>query len=171
MIINTENGDIVVFGKGSIGLTPASLNGKGVLAISEVTEGKVGRPLKHEYDKIKDLYKEPLIFEFEGVEGLDMLIRKLNDVRQMIAFKKGQFVKLKTGIDVDRVIDEHNDIDEGLEEWEEAQIRSFYMDTETAYQIKGMNRGSYGKIYNLELASDYPYCVGVREVEIVKVVV
>ena len=82
-----HDGKIVSFGKGTLQLTSAYIEGRGVLGLETAKEVPVGesRPInKSEQEIIHDLMHSEVLLRFDNTKSLEVLILKLQEVRAMM---------------------------------------------------------------------------------------
>ena len=96
MIHSTLNGrKIVLFGYGSIKITSAYIDEKGMLALqthSEMPIGSLEETDKSNELRIDEVVNSEVLLEFENIKSLEVLILKLQEVRAMML-----------GFDTDRI--------------------------------------------------------------------
>ena len=94
-INDDTNSKIALFGNGSIKITSAYIDGKGMLGLNEHDPHIIGSSIeitKESSERIDDLLKSEILFEFTDIKSVEVVILQLQEVRAMML-----------GLDLDKI--------------------------------------------------------------------
>lgn len=84
MVKNLENGLVITFGTGDIGMN-CGFNNEDTKCIVfyQAEQGEIGREFTTIFKKTQDFYNEALVFEFLKDESIDAVIKSLQELKEI----------------------------------------------------------------------------------------